>query len=315
MSLDQSIKEDLAKRFAGKIRFDEPMAAHTSLRVGGPADAMVWPDSKDDVKDLLNVLLATGTPWSVFGGGTNLLVRDGGIRGVVICTSPGLSGIRLLPEKDERTGIKVLSGTSLWELCRFAADRGLSGLAFAAGIPGTVGGAALMNAGIPDGDMSGVLSAVEMAVSSGKIIDIGRSEMTFAYRSVKMPENAAGTPGRPGILLSASLALEPGNRHEIHEKISQLLQKRKQAQPGGFSAGSFFKNPTYGPTAGELIDQAGLKGKAVGDGVVSEKHANWILNRKNASAGDILALMGIIQNRVREAFGVNLEPEVKIIGE
>lgn len=322
LTLTQGIKRELARRFDGKIRFDEPMAAHTSFHIGGPADALVFPESIIDITALLQVLETVNINWFVLGGGTNLLVRDGGIRGVVISPSPGLAGVRLLDTpftekgvQKEVVDIKVESGISLWQMCRFADENGFSGLAFAAGIPGTVGGAIMMNAGTPEGDLSHVLIELEVVDSAGKVRMVNRNQMGFEYRSLTLPPEIAGLPGKPGVIVSAVLRLNrSGSDREKHDRRALLL-KRKKNQPGGFSAGSFFKNPPEGPSAGELIDRAGLKGYCVGDSMVSEKHANFLINRKDAAAEDILSLMEIVQKRVYETFGINLEPEVKIIGE
>ncbi|MFO8113448.1 MAG: UDP-N-acetylmuramate dehydrogenase [Desulfosalsimonadaceae bacterium] len=315
MLLTGTIKHLLAKRFHGKIRFDEPMADHTTFRIGGPADVFVLPETVDDVMDLLDVLGSENVGWFVFGGGANLLVHDGGIRGVVISPAPGLSGIRLVGGEGENTKVTAQSGASLWDLCRLAAENGLSGLMFAAGIPGTIGGAVMMNAGTAEGDMSGVIMSLEIVSGPGEIRRVRREEMAFSYRSLRLPQGAAGYEGRPGVIVSATVKLDRKNPEVVKKEMEKRLAKRKQSQPGGFSAGSFFKNPPGAPPAGELIDKAGLKGFVVGGAEVSKKHANFIINRKKASAGDVLVLMEIIRKRVHDAFGITLEPEVKIVGE
>ncbi len=313
--LTGTFKDLLSKRFGKKIRFDEPMARHTAFRIGGPADVLVSPETVDDIVDLLRILDGEKAGWFVMGGGANLLVRDGGIRGVVIAPSPGLSEIQVVEEKPERASLKAQSGAFLWDVSRFAAGRGFDGLAFAAGIPGTIGGAAMMNAGTAEGDMSGVLADLEIVCGPGERLSVHRKELEFAYRSLRLPPGAAGYEGRPGIIVSATLQLGREKPETIGREMDRQLAARKNRQPGGFSAGSFFRNPPDAPAAGELIDRAGLKGFTVGGAVVSQKHANFIINRKNASAGDVLVLMEIIRKRVYEAFGVTLEPEVKIVGE
>ncbi len=315
MLLTGTIKHLLAKRFDGKIRFDEPMAAHTTFRIGGPADVLVLPETVEDVVDLLALLDAENVGWFVFGGGANLLVHDGGIRGVVISPAPGLSNIHIVQDNEENILVIAQSGATLWDLCRFAADNGLSGLMFATGIPGTIGGAAMMNAGTAEGDMSGVIMSLEIVSGPGEFRRVRREEMAFSYRSLRLPQDAAGYEGRPGIIVSATLRLDRRNPNGVKKEMEKRLAKRKQSQPGGFSAGSFFKNPPGASPAGELIDKAGLKGFVVGGAEVSKKHANFIINRKNASAGDVLVLMEMIRKRVHDAFGITLEPEVKIVGE
>ncbi len=315
MVLTGAIKQQLSKRFTGKIRFDEPMADHTTFRIGGPADVFVLPETVEDIVDLLDVLEAENVGWFVFGGGANLLVHDGGIRGVVISPAPGLSDIRSVQDNGENATVTAQSGAFLWDVCRFASEKGLSGLTFAAGIPGTIGGAVMMNAGTPTGDISGVISSLEIVTRPGEVRHVRREEMSFAYRSLRLPPDASGYEGRPGIVVSATLQLGRENPKMVKKEVEKRLAERKQSQPGGCSAGSFFKNPPGASPAGELIDKAGLKGFVVGGAEVSKKHANFIINRKNASAGDVLVLMEIIRKRVHDAFGITLEPEVKIVGE
>ncbi len=314
MGLGGSVEEALEKRFGGKVRFGEPMARHTTWRIGGPADAMVFPENENDVRDLVVLLNDHDIDWFVLGGGSNLLVLDGGIRGVVISPAPGLGDISEAPLSGG-AGIRVQAGSSLAKICRFAADKGLSGLAFAAGIPGTVGGAVMMNAGIPGSEMSDVVTEIGMVGPEGEMMNIGRSELDYSYRSLGLPQRAAGGPGRPGIIVSAMLTLREGDPRQIRRETEEILARRKQSQPGGWTAGSVFKNPPGGPAAGRLIDRAGLKGYAAGGAVVSEKHANFIVNRGDATASDVLELMEIIRRGVKDASGVKLEPEVRVVGE
>ncbi len=314
MGLGRRLEGALAKRFEGKVRFGESMARHTTWRIGGPADAMVFPESEDDVRDLIVLLNEHNTDWFVLGGGSNLLVLDGGIRAVVISPAPGLSDVLEAPLPEGR-GVRVQAGASLAKACRFAADKGLSGLAFAAGIPGTVGGAVMMNAGIPGAEMSDVVSEIRMIGPEGGNMTIGRSELDYSYRRLRLPRRAAGVPGRPGIIVSAVLMLRKGDSERIRDETEEMLARRNQSQPGGLTAGSVFKNPPGGPAAGRLIDRAGLKGYAAGGAVVSGKHANFIVNRGGASASDVLELMETIRRRVKDASGVELEPEVRVVGE
>ncbi len=304
----------LAKRFGRKVRFGESMARHTTWRIGGPADAMVFPESEDDVRDLVALLNDHDTDWFVMGGGSNLLVLDGGIRGVVISPAPGLADVLEAPFPEGR-GIRVQAGASLAKACRFAVSKGFSGLEFAAGIPGTVGGAVTMNAGIPGAEMSDVVSEIGMIGPEGETMTIGRSELDYSYRRIGLPRKAAGPPGRPGIIVSAVLTLRKGDPEHIRRETEEMLARRNQSQPGGLTAGSVFKNPPEGPAAGRLIDRAGLKGYAAGGAAVSEKHANFIVNRGDATASDVLELMETIRRRVKDASGVELEPEVRVVGE
>ena len=309
-----SVEDVMAKRFGGKVRFGEPMARYTTWRIGGPADAMVFPESENDVRDLVVLLNDYDTDWFVLGGGSNLLVLDGGIRGVVISPAPGLTDISRSPLAGGAK-IRVQAGASLASVCRFAADKGLSGLAFAAGIPGTVGGAVMMNAGIPGAEMSDVVSEIGIIGPEGEKMSIGRHELDFSYRRLGLPPKAAGRPGRPGIIVSAVLTLRKGDAGVLRRETEDILARRKQSQPGGMTAGSVFKNPSGGPAAGRLIDGAGLKGYTAGGAAVSRKHANFIVNRGGASASDVLELMEIIRRRVKGASGIELEPEVRVVGE
>lgn len=314
MGLGGSVEKGLERRFGEKVRFGEPMARHTTWRIGGPADAMVFPENEDDVRDLVVLLNDHDTGWFVLGGGSNLLVLDGGIRGVVISPAPGLADVSEAPLPDGE-GIRVQSGASLARVCRFAAEKGFAGMSFAAGIPGTVGGAVMMNAGIPGAEMSDVVSEIGMIGPEGETMNIGRSELDYSYRRLGLPKRAAGVPVRPGIIVSAVLTLQKKDAGTVRRETAERLARRKQSQPGGLTAGSVFKNPPGGPAAGRLIDRAGLKGYTAGGAVVSEKHANFIVNRGDATASDVLELMEIIRRSVKDASGVELEPEVRVVGE
>ncbi len=314
MGLGGSVEKGLERRFGEKVRFGEPMARHTTWRIGGPADAMVFPENEDDVRDLVVLLNDHDTGWFVLGGGSNLLVLDGGIRGVVISPAPGLADVSEAPLPDGE-GIRVQSGASLARVCRFAAEKGFAGMSFAAGIPGTVGGALMMNAGIPGAEMSDVVSEIGMIGPEGETMNIGRSELDYSYRRLDLPKRAAGVPGRPGIIVSAVLTLQKKDAGTVRRETEERLARRKALQPGGLTAGSVFKNPPEGPAAGRLIDRAGLKGYTAGGAVVSKKHANFIVNRGDATASDVLELMEIIRRSVKDASGVELEPEVRVVGE
>ncbi len=308
MTLSAAIRKALEKRFGQQARFDVPMSAHTSLRVGGPADAMVLPHSIDELTDLMRLVMDEGIDWYLLGGGTNLRVRDKGIRGVVISLADGFCGI--CPDLSGNR-IHAESGARLSAVCRHAIESGLSGMGFAIGIPGTIGGAAMMNAGTADGDMAGVISDLRVLFPPERIETVSRNDLDYGYRELGRLPVASGAP----ILLSVSLQLRRMDAGRLKTDAESRLARRHASQPAGFSAGCFFKNPKSSRSAGELIDRAGLKGHAFGDAVVSDKHANFIINRGGASAGDLLGLMEQVQTRVRNRFEVSLEPEVRIIGE
>lgn len=296
--------------FRGEIRRNEPMSRHTSYAIGGPVDVLAFPAARDDLVLLLREIRNRKAPFFVLGGGTNLLVKDGGFRGVAI--SLGRMKTVAIGREYHSVGGRytVLSadaGASLGSLLGFAADRGLTGLEFAAGIPGTVGGAVCMNAGTAEGEMGDVVETVIMASPAGEVVTVGRDAMGFGYRASNVPVGH--------VVLAATLVLRHGDREEIRQHIRSLLEKRRARQPGGLpNAGSVFKNP-LDESAGRLIETAGLKGKRVGDAQVSEKHANFIVNLGKAKAADVLRLMEAVRKAVYETHGVELEPEIKIIGE
>jgi UDP-N-acetylmuramate dehydrogenase len=294
----------------GEVKLNEPMRGHTSFRIGGPADALVTPEDRDDLLTLLTLVRERSLPFVVLGGGTNLLVRDGGFRGVVISLK-NLAAIEVTREYRSLGGsfavVRTDAGATLPRLVAFASERGLTGLEFAAGIPGTVGGAICMNAGTAQGEIGDVVDTVSLFSESGELLLRHREEMGFGYRTTNMP---AGQ-----IVLEAKIILRRGDADRIAAQAKQLLEQRKERQPWGLpNAGSVFKNP-LDEAAGKLIEQAGLKGLIIGGAQVSDKHANFIVNLGNARAADVLALMETVRERVLERFKVRLEPEIKIIGE
>ena len=294
----------------GEVKLNEPMRGHTSFRIGGPADALVTPEDRDDLLTLLNVVRERNLPCLVLGGGTNLLVRDGGFRGVVISLK-NMSSIEVTREYRSLGGsfavLRVDAGAPLPRLVTTATERGLTGLEFAAGIPGTVGGAICMNAGTALGEIGDTVETVTLFNASGELLLRHREEMGFGYRTANVP---AGH-----IVLEAKLILRYGDAARTAEQVKQLLVQRKERQPWGLpNAGSVFKNP-LDEAAGKLIEQAGLKGLTIGGAQVSDKHANFIVNTGNARAADVLALMDAVREKVLEQYKVRLEPEIKIVGE
>jgi UDP-N-acetylmuramate dehydrogenase len=296
--------------FKGEIKKNEPLSRHTSFAIGGPADLLACPVDRDDLIALLGEIKRRGLNYFILGGGTNVLVRDGGFRGVVISLKR-LDAVRIEREYRSVGGafavVLAEAGASLPALHFFAAEQGLTGLEFATGIPGTVGGAVCMNAGTATGELGDVVESVTLISPDGGLALRSRDEMGFGYRTANVP---AGH-----LILDARLALRRGDREEIRTHVKSLLETRKQRQPVGFpNAGSVFKNPLE-EAAGKLIETARLKGRTVGNAQVSEKHANFIVNRGKATARDVLTLMEIVKQTVLEVHGVRLEPEIKIIGE
>ena len=291
----------LRDRMRGEILRDEPMARHTSLKVGGAADFFVTPADRDDLGELLALLAETGTPHLVVGGGYNLLVRDGGIRGVVISLAR-LDELSLLDGGRVRVG----AGTANRRLVQQLRDKGLGGLEFLCGIPGTVGGALAMNAGAHGGAILDHLEEL-VTIRDGKVLQTGRDGLDYGYRYLKL------APGE--IVVGATFSLEPADPDQIGARIAGYLEHRATSQKAGFpTAGSFFKNPEEG-AAWKLIDEAGLRGARIGGAQVSEVHTNFLVNRGDATAADFLALAVRIKNAVRQITGIALEEEVRIVGE
>ena len=303
--MDTLIKSLVQANFAPeRIIPRAPMARFTTFRVGGPADVLVNIDSAAEISVALRAAKAAGVPVTIIGNGSNLLVRDGGIRGLVVRIAQPMSAITR-----EGDVLHAQAGATLPSVAGFAQRSGLAGLAPMAGIPGTMGGAVIMNAGAYGGEMSQVVTRVDaIARSDGKPIRFEGKSLGFAYRhSAMMDANV--------IVTDVTLRLTPGDPDAIARQTEELLAARREKQPLEYpSAGSTFKRPE-GAFAAKLIDDAGLKGLRVGDAQVSEKHAGFIVNLGNATASDILALMGEVQSRVRARFDVNLEPEVRILGE
>lgn len=298
------------KNLRGEVKLNEALAAHTSFHIGGPADAMVFPEDTDDLAMLLREVREQRLAYVVLGGGTNLLVRDGGFRGVVISLRR-LAGINVTREYRSIGGAYAVvvagAGAHLPGLLNFALEKGLTGLEFAAGIPGTVGGALCMNAGTAHGEIGDVIDSVTLLSPAGDIVIRHRDEMAFGYRQAFVPEGQ--------VIVDCKMILRQGEKDRIRARVKADLEKRKERQPLGLpSAGSVFKNP-LDEAAGKLIERAGLKGLTVGRAQVSEKHANFIVNLGGARAADVLKLMDLIKERVLEVHRVRLEPEIKIIGE
>lgn len=313
--LTSELKKQLAGKLGERVRFDVPMARHTYFRVGGPADAMAMPADIGELKDLVGMLEVAGVDWFVLGGGTNLLVKDKGIRGVVVSLGNGFAGIETVESNKDRVMVRAGAAAGLSALCRYALENNLGGMNFAVGIPGTVGGAVVMNAGTGQGSMESVLAAIDVLKVPDKTATIPAKSLSFTYRSLKWDRCLIDKSGREPIVLAARFGLLPADGRVQAAEAQRMRELRRQSQPAGFSAGCAFKNPSPDMPAGRLIDQAGLKGMRIGDAQVSEIHANFILNLGSASAADILRLMEKVREKVFMAHGVELEPEIITVGE
>jgi len=251
----------------------------------------------------------------VIGDGSNLLVKDNGIPGIVILLTKCLNKIVFSGKEKEPVLVTAMAGVRTQALCRFAIEEGLSGMNFALGIPGTVGGAIMMNAGTLYGSVSDILDSVNIMTSSGTMLKITKDEMAFSYRKLSWNKNLTGQSEGEPIIIDGCFRLSLSDPALLKKEAGRILKKRRENQPAEKpSAGCFFKNPPAGKTAGQLIDMSGLKGTRIGGAEISVKHANYIINTGKASASDILELMQLIQKKVFDRFNINLEPEVKIVG-
>ena len=295
------------------VVFDEPMSLHTSFKVGGPADALATPESEEILVELVRGLRQRDCRYLVVGGGTNLLVKDSGIRKVVILLKKIAKDIRF---DSKRRAVVADAGKGLNALCGFALKNGLAGMNFALGIPGSVGGAVAMNAGTAIGAVEDILREVEVLFSDGRVSTVKKESLGFSYRKLVWESDPENEEKSAPIILKASFDLTPDDPKKLKKSAADIVRRRKQRQPSWLSsAGCFFKNPPGSRPAGMLIDLAGLKGKAVGGAEISERHANFILNRKNATASDILCLKELVQETIKNKFDIDLEPEVKIVGD
>lgn len=281
----------------------EPMAAHTTFKVGGAADFFIKISSRQQLVKTVPYLNALGLSYFVLGNGSNLLVSDNGYQGVILQIGAQMGNITV-----DGTKITVQAGAPLAKLAKTAMEHGLSGLEFASGIPGTVGGAVMMNAGAYGGEMEQVVSSVTVLAKDGSELTLSHDDMEFSYRSSILKN-------RSFIILEAEFTLQPGDTKQIQAKMEEYGQSRREKQPLQYpSAGSTFKRPA-GCYAGKLIMDAGLRGYRIGGAQVSEKHCGFIVNVGNAQASDIYELIQEVQERVYEKFGVRLEPEIIMLGE
>lgn len=303
MRVTEKLINDIRSALPGlEMHENEPMSAHCSFRIGGPARLMACPASGAEAAALLRLLREADAPVELMGKGTNLLVADEGLDAVVVRLGEAISGAELLPGDRVRAG----AGISLAKLAVFAAEAGLSGLEFAHGIPGSLGGAVFMNAGAYGGEMKDVLESAEIALPDGTLREVPAEELELSYRH-------SALEGSGALATAATVKLTPAEPEAIRARMRELMEKRRASQPLDMpSAGSTFKRPVGGYAAA-LIDQAGLKGFAIGGAQVSEKHAGFVINRGGATFDDVLRLMEHIQKTVLEKSGVRLEPEVRIL--
>jgi UDP-N-acetylmuramate dehydrogenase len=286
----------------GKVIFDVPLRRYTSIRVGGPADALFHPRNVDELRVIAQHAKRRNIPILILGRGTNLIVRDKGIRGWVISLTQGMKKIRMNGEV-----VEAEAGLSLQRLVQFTGQKGLTGMEPFFGIPGTVGGGLAMNAGAWGAELKDVLLSMTVMKEDGTLNEQPRSKLRFSYRHLDLPSS--------WIILKGRFQLKQDRKEEVLERVRSYSEMRKKTQPLDYpSAGSIFKNPKEGP-AGKWIEAAGLKGFRMGQAMVSDRHANFIINLGKAKADELLQLIEWVERRVYEAKGVSLEREVRVVGE
>jgi UDP-N-acetylmuramate dehydrogenase len=304
--LGGELRAALAGRFAARARFGEPLSRHTSFRIGGPADVWVEVDTADELAALFGLARAAGEPVFALGSGTNVLVSDRGVRGIVVHLGCGFQFTDWRISVNEAT-VRAGAAVPFKKLVYDAVERGFEGLEFGEGIPGSLGGGLTMNAGAFGGEIGRVVERLEGVHAEGRVEELGRERLAFQYRRLDLP---AGW-----VITAVCLRLQRADAGAIGERVATARDKRKKNQPLGFpNAGSIFKNPP-GAFAGRLLEEAGVKGLARGDAQVSELHANFIVNRGGARAADVRALMEEMGRRVEARSGIRLEPEVKLVGD
>lgn len=301
--MNQEIKQKFCSLLGEeKVLIDEPMSSHTTFRIGGPADYFLLPSCSSEVQGILSICREEGLPYFVLGNGSNLLVSDAGYRGVIIHLYRNFNEIKV-----EGTDIRASAGALLSGIAAAAKNASLTGFEFAGGIPGTIGGAVMMNAGAYGGEMKHVIKEVTVLTKEGEILALPVEELAFGYRAsvVKTAEY---------VVLEAVIHLEKGDMQAIGERMKELTEQRTSKQPLEYpSAGSTFKRPE-GYFAGKLIMDTGLRGYRVGGAQVSEKHCGFVINAGGATAADVVQLMSDVNEKVKAKFGVSLEPEVRFLG-
>ncbi len=312
------VPSDIYRQLQAEIgpdaRLDEPMSRHTSFRVGGPADLFVRVRSSSALEQLVPLIGGTGVPWRLLGGGTNVLVADAGIRGCILSLESDKPELELLEERTPPGGapevlVRIQTGSKLIAVARKAVDLGLGGLEWAIGLPGTVGGATVNNAGAHGADIAAVFRAATAVNSAGALMRLSLEDMAYSYRY------SAFKGGRRDVaLITVDICLRRGSREALLETARRFDDARKQRQPTGLTAGSVFKNPP-GDHAGRLVEISGLKGLKMGGAQVSSQHGNFFMNIGGATAGDLYSLVRAVQDAVWERRGVWMEPEIELLGE
>jgi len=300
--MERDYKKAAKGLIKGRVLVEAPMRQFTSIKVGGPADSLFFPKDVDELRKLVRYARRKSIPFFILGKGTNLVVRDKGVRGWVISLTQGMKKIQLNGEVVEAEG-----GLPLQRLVQFTIQKGLTGLEPFFGIPGTVGGGLAMNAGAWGAELKDVLRSITLMKDDGEVVERSRPRLKFSYRRLDLPSS--------WIILKGRFQLKKGKKEEILERVKSYSEMRERTQPlDSPSAGSIFKNPKEGP-AGKWIEEAGLKGFRMGQAMISDRHANFIINLGKATAGEVIDLMELVERKIYEKKGISLEREVKVVGE
>jgi len=307
--MNEADRNWLLKHFGPEVLLDEPMWRHTTFGIGGPADALITVRTEQEIRDLVVWAHDRAHPIMILGAGSNLVVLDGGVRGVVVKLADEFEGIDYVRSPNGSSAMITAGAAVLVRLLgKYALDQGLAGLNFVLGIPGTVGGALRMNAGAWGKCMADCAGSIRILDRAGNIMSMSRDQLQFFYRGLNLEKQT--------IILGGQFELKQADRKTLQGEAIRMQRERRSSQPLSLpSAGSVFRNPPGQKAAGELIDQAGLKGLRVGEAEVSTKHANFIVNKGHAKASDVLELIRQVQESVFERFGVSLETEVTIVGQ
>jgi UDP-N-acetylmuramate dehydrogenase len=300
--MKRDYKKEALGLIEGRVLFDAPMRRFTSIKIGGPADSLLFPKDVDELRKVVRCARRKNIPLFILGKGTNVIVSDHGVRGWVICLTQGMKKVQL-----EGETVMAEAGLSLQRLVQFSIERGLTGLEPFFGIPGTVGGGLAMNAGAWGVELKDVLRSISLMKENGEIVVRPRTRLRFSYRRLAIPPS--------WIILNGRFQLKKGKREEALERVRNYSEMRKRSQPLDYpTAGSIFKNPKEGP-AGKWIEETGLKGFRMGRAMVSDRHANFIINLGKATADEVIHLMEWVEKRIYEEKGISLEREVRVVGE
>lgn len=304
--INEEIKNKFQEIVSGEVFFNESLVRHSTIKIGGVADVFASPANIEELIELVKFAKENQINTFFLGAGSNVLFRDGGFEGIVI-SSANLTGFEVKNKDSKGVVVSAEAGVSINDVVNFALEESVSGFEYLAGIPGTIGGALSMNAGTHNGVISDPLVTVKAIDRSGRLYDWPKDKLEFSYRKTKFPRSC--------MILSAEFMLGSASKNDIEDRANDLRERRKSRHPLAWpSLGSVFKNPRKGPSAGELIEEAGLKGVRVGGARIANEHANWIINENNASAKDVEVLVHLVREKVKESSDVILEPEIVIVG-